>query len=93
MSPHYLKPISLTPALSKVAERFVVHAFVARAILEIALVSMQHTWAQATDETSAAVRMDYRKAFDSIDHQTLVNKVLSLRVPQGVALSCVFLIF
>lgn len=45
MSPHYLKPISLTPALSKVAERFVVHAFVARAILEIALVSMQHTWA------------------------------------------------
>ena len=53
-----------------------------------ALVSMLHTWAQATKGTDAAVgiiQLDYRKAFDLIDHQTLVNKVLSLHIPRCVA--------
>lgn len=53
-----------------------------------ALVSMLHTWAQATKGTDAAVRiiqLNYRKAFDLIDHQTLVNKVLSLHIPWCVA--------
>ena len=100
----HIRPISLTPSLSKVAEDFVVHAFVAPAILEIvdpnqfgaipksscqhALVSMLHMWAQATDGTGAAVRivqLDYKKAFDLIDHRTLANKVLSLHIPRGVA--------
>ena len=45
-------------------------------------------WAQATDGTGAAVRivqLDYKKAFDLIDHRTLANKVLSLHIPRGVA--------
>ena len=69
----HIRPISLTPSLSRVAEDFVVHAFVAPAILGIvdpnqfgaipksscqhALVSMLHMWAQATDGTGAAVRI------------------------------------
>ena len=100
----HIRPISLTPSLSKVAEDFVVHAFVAPAILEIvdpnqfgaipksscqhALVSMLHMWAQATDGTGAAVRivqLDYKKAFDLIEHRTLANKVLSFHIPRGVA--------
>ena len=43
---------------------------------------------QATDGTGAAVRivqLDYKKAFDLIDHRTLANKVLSLHIPRGVA--------
>ncbi|KAL9956157.1 hypothetical protein ACROYT_G037598 [Oculina patagonica] len=63
-----ITPTLLTAALSKVVEDFVVHAYVSPAILEIvdpnqfgaipkscadALVSMLHTWAQATDGTSA----------------------------------------
>ena len=53
-----------------------------------ALISMVHEWARATDGTGAAVRvvlLDYKKAFDLIDHQVLVNKILSLSIPPGVA--------
>ena len=100
----HIRPISLTPSLSNIAEDFVVHTYVGPAILEIvdpnqfgaipksscthALVSMLHTWAQATDGTGTAVRiiqLDYRKAFDLIDHQILANKVSFLRIPRGVA--------
>ena len=100
----HLRLISLTLSLSKVAEAFVLHALVAPAILEIvdpnqfgaipksscehALISMPHTWAQATDGATAAVwvvQLDYRKAFDLFDHCILANKVLSLHIPRGVA--------
>ena len=100
----HIRPISLTPTLSKLAEDFVVRNYVGPAILEIidpnqfgavpkssttqALISMMHTWASATDGTGAAVRivlLDYRKAFDLIDHRILVDKILSLRMPRGVA--------
>ena len=43
---------------------------------------------QATDGTGAALRVvlfDYRKAFDLIDHGILVQKILSLSIPRGVA--------
>ena len=95
---------SILDQFSLLPPNFVVKAYVGPAILEIvdpnqfgaiptsscthALVSMLHTWAQATDGTSVAVRiiqLDYRKAFDLIDHQILVNKVLSFRIPRGVA--------
>ena len=45
---------------------------------------MIHEWAQATDGTSAAVRvviLDYTKAFDSIDHSTLFQKIRRLDIP------------
>jgi hypothetical protein len=53
-----------------------------------ALISMIHHWAQATDSTGAAVRVvlfDYKKAFDLIDHQILVQKILSLNIPRSIA--------
>ena len=69
----HLRPISLTPNVSKVAEEFVVSKYIAPAVLEIidpdqygaipksstihALVSMIHQWAQATDGTGSAVRV------------------------------------
>ena len=100
----HVRPISLTPTLSKLAEDFVVRYYVGPAVLKVidrnqfgaipksstthALISMVHKWASATDGTGAAVRivlLDYRKAFDLIDHCILVDKILSLRIPPGVA--------
>ena len=100
----HIRPISLTPALSKLAEDFVVSKHVGPAVLELidsnqfgaipksstlhALISMVHTWAQATDGTGSAVRvvlLDYRKAFDHVDHSRLAVKVLGLRIPRGIA--------
>ena len=52
-----------------------------------ALISMIHQWSLATDSTGAAVRItlfDYRKAFDLIDHQLLVEKVQSLPIPSNI---------
>ena len=49
---------------------------------------MMHTWAQATDGTCSAVRvvcLDYRKAFDLVDHGILAAKILGLRIPRGIA--------
>ena len=49
---------------------------------------MIHNWAQATDATGAAVRIvlfDYKKAFDLIDHQILLQKVFSLNIPTSIA--------
>ena len=48
---------------------------------------MVHKWSEATDATGAAVRivlLDYRKAFDLIDHRILVQKISSLQIPLGV---------
>ena len=53
-----------------------------------ALISMVHDWAKATDGNGSAVRivlLDYKKAFDIIDHRILVDKLLSLNIPRGVA--------
>ena len=69
----HIRPISLTPALSKLEEDFVVSKCIGPAVLESidpnqfgaipnsstlhALISMMHMWAQATDGTSSAVRV------------------------------------
>ena len=89
-----LRPISLTPCISKVAEEFVVDGFVKPAVMNIlndnqygaipnssttmALISMLHSWSLGTDGNGATVRtllLDYRKAFDLIDHSILVRKL------------------
>lgn len=60
-----IRPVSVTPALSKLAEEFVVSKYIGPAVLELigsnrfsaipdfsslhALISMVHTWAQAMD--------------------------------------------
>ena len=89
----HLRPISLTPALSKLAEDFVVEKHIAPAVLKFdgiprssathALISMVHSWAEATDGTGSALRVslfDYRKAFDLINHRILA-KVSLLSMP------------
>ena len=68
----HLRPISLTPELSKVAEEFVIEQYVKPAVLEKvdpgqfgtipgsstteALISMTHAWYKATDGNGATVR-------------------------------------
>ena len=99
-----IRSISLTPALSELAEDFIVNKYMDPAVLEVidpnqngailktstfqALISMVHTWAQATDGTGSAVRvvlLDYRKAFDLVDHSILAAKILELRIPRRIA--------
>ena len=82
-----LRPISLTPTLSKVAEHYVVYEHDKAAVLTRldldqfgcipgsstphALINMLHDWTHAIDGTGNCVRvfvMDYKKAFDLIDH-------------------------
>ena len=49
---------------------------------------MIHHWAQATDATRAAVRVvlfDYKKEFDLIDHQILIQKIFCLNISQSNA--------
>ena len=44
----------------------------------MALISMLHSWSLGTDGNGATVRtllLDYRKAFDLIDHSILVRKL------------------
>ncbi len=97
------RPISLTPVLSKLAEGFVVEKYIAPAVLSTidpsqfggiprssatkALISMVHTWTQATDGTGNAVRVvlfDYKKAFDLIDHKILATKIIQLQMPSFI---------
>ena len=86
--------------ISKLAEDFVVEKYIAPAVLSTidpfqfggiprssatkALISMVHTWTQATDGTGNAVRVvlfDYKKAFDLIDHKILATKIIQLPMP------------
>ena len=69
----HLRPISLTPALSKVAEEFIVSKYIGPAILSqidhnqfgvipksstsMAAISMIHNWSQSTNASGAAVRV------------------------------------
>ena len=95
---HDLRPISLTPTVSKVLE-----SFVGRWMLEAigdrfdkkqfgairgrstshALVDILHNWHRALDERQSvrAVFVDYAKAFDHVDHPTVMRKLAALGVP------------
>ena len=89
-----LRPISLTPTISKIAEEYLVVNHVKPAVIKHirpdqygcipqsstthALINLIHHWSKATDSTSSDVRvliMDYRKAFDLIDHSLLITKL------------------
>lgn len=49
---------------------------------------MVHDWAKASDANGSAVRivlLDYKKAFDIIDQCILIDEILLLNIPHGVA--------
>ena len=94
----HLRPISLTPIISKVAEEFVVESCVKPAVLNQlgtnpnssttqALISMLHTWNKDTDGNGSTVRVvmfDFKKAFDLIDHRILAEKLLLYEISTGI---------
>ncbi len=52
-----------------------------------ALVEMLHKWYEATDEPGTTVRvlvMDYSKAFDLINHETLIDKLVTMNLPAHI---------
>ena len=52
----------------------------------LALLSMVHNWLKETDGTGSTIRtllFDYRKAFDFIDYDVLVNKICLLDLPHS----------
>ena len=98
-----LRPISLTPCLSKIAGEFIVCDYVRPAVFIIldpcqyaaipkssttyALTHMLHNWVTGTDGNGATLRtilLDYRKAFDFIDHSIICDKLYKLDLPKAV---------
>ena len=90
-----LRPISLAPTLSKIAEEYVVQELTCKTCrfeayktcrpiwlcsfssTKHALIYLIHHWLEATDATGSEVRViliDYKKAFDLIDHNLLMCK-------------------
>ena len=99
----HLRPISLTPIISKIAEEHIVETYIKPAVLDIldpqqfgaipkssstqALISLLHKMYTSTDGNGAANRVvlpDFRKAFDLINHNILVEKLLMLNLPKQV---------
>jgi hypothetical protein len=90
-----LRPISLTPTLSKILESFIgqrmlsVCKFDRRQYGALkgrstthALIDILHTWHQALDDRNSArvLFIDFSKAFDHVDHTTVLDKMASLGV-------------
>ena len=92
-----LRPISLTPTVSKVFESLVGRRLLATVADKFdkkqfggikgrstshALVDMLHTWNKALDEEQSAriLFIDYAKAFDHVDHKTVMTKLAALGV-------------
>lgn len=93
----HLRPISLTPVLTKIAEelrpailkRIGENQFgsIPKSSTTHALINMIHSWIKHTDATGSTVRVvlfDYRKAFDLIDHTILAGKLISLDISHGI---------
>ena len=97
-----LRPISLTPVLSKCLEKFISSWIMdtAREQIDIhqygsmqgsstvhALVNMIHRWQEALDSPGNLVHilfLDFRKAFDLVDHTVLMTKMSQLGLPHFI---------
>ena len=72
----------LKPTLLKVVDpqQF---GFILHSSTVLALISMFHYWSKATDGTASSIKtlfLDYRKAFDLVDHTILIANLYSLGV-------------
>jgi len=47
---------------------------------------MTHTWYQALDQSASArvLFVDFSKAFDRVDHTTVINRLIRLGIPGSV---------
>jgi hypothetical protein len=92
-----LRPISLTPTLSKILESLVgrwilseiTNKFDAKQFGALrgrstthALIDITHMWHKALDDRNSvrALFVDYSKAFDHVDHSTVLNKMAALDI-------------
>ena len=93
-----LRPISLTPIISKVMEGFVCswiwdcisnkvnsnqYGCMKNTGTVHALINLIHNWSSCTDKLRSFVRvllLDFKKAFDHVDHSIIIQKLLDLNV-------------
>ena len=99
----HLRPISLTPILSKVAEEVVVERYIKLAVLKIidprqfgripkssttmALIALFHYLSSSIDGNGTLARLaflDFREAFDLVDHNIVISKLQTLCLPAWV---------
>jgi hypothetical protein len=96
-----LRPISLTPTLSKLLESFV-GQWMLEAIEDKfdpkqfgglrgrstihALIDILQIWHQALDDHNSVrvVFIDYAKAFDHVDHSTVLTKMIQMGIPDFI---------
>ena len=100
------RPISVTPILSRLAERYIVRSFIYPSLLQpppsldfsdqyafrpsgsttAALVALLHTVCDmlATNNFVHVIALDFSKAFDSVRHSTLMEKIAQLEMPDQV---------
>jgi hypothetical protein len=96
-----LRPISLTPTLSKILESFIGNWIMKQIVMSLnsnqfgalrgrstnhALVSVLHQWCNALDsgQSVRALFVDFRKAFDRVDHTLMLNKLLRYGVSHSL---------
>ena len=80
----HLRPISLTPVLSKMSEDYVVDTYVKPAVLE--KIDLQQFGAVPKSSTTHALisMFDFRKAFDLVDHHVPAQKLSSYDFPESI---------